>query len=129
MRTTIFTVPPQDSWFARGTKHHIGLPPDLVDVVRAWAIPLGLERQPSVRVDIFANETPAKNGALNFSSGYLTGVKTLFNKLSIRQDSSERPTLLARLHFLEDKPQIFRILRRICGRHSCLMGQLCTGVV
>lgn len=107
MPQTLFKIQPQDSWFARGTKHHIGLPPELVTVVRAWVESRGLPLGSSVKMSIFANESPARSGALNFESGYLTGVKNLFAQLSIRQDSSERPPLLARLHLHEDKPQIF----------------------
>lgn len=107
MRPTLFIIEPQDSWFANSTKHHISLPRDCVDVIREWLKSRGLPLRRSVQMHIFANETPAGSGSLYFKTGYLSGVLKLFSHLSIQQYRSERPRLVARLHFHEDKPQIF----------------------
>ncbi len=104
---TVFIVGPQDSWFANRTKHHIRLPRDCVDVLRAWKRSGGSSPGSSVQLNIFAGESSAGSGALNFRSGHLTGVTDLFSQLAIREHDSERPTLLARLHLHGPEPQIF----------------------
>lgn len=107
MPQTLFVIEPQDSWFANRTKHHIDLPRDCVGAVREWVKSRGLPLGPSVQMRIFANETSVGSGALNFKTGYLSGVMTLFGHLSIRRHSSEKLKLAVRLHFDVDEPQIF----------------------
>lgn len=107
MPRTVFIVPPEDSWFANRTTHHIRLPRNCIRVVQDWIVSRGLSLESSVYMNIFADGTYAGGGSLNFEKGHLTGVKTLFSKLSIGHWSDGLPTLSARLHFHEDRLRIF----------------------
>lgn len=101
-----FTVPFQESWFARDTKHHVRVPPSLVYAVEKWVRDHGLAYKNSTQVEIFADGKFAGNGALHFTSGHLTGIKKMFGIMSIAQTDPAKPALLARLHFSPSSPQI-----------------------
>ena len=97
------------SWFVKGGPHHVSLPKR---DVQAWMHENGLlsPGENSCRIKIFAEGNRVSSGKLNYDTGFLSGVSSLFQRLGIHPDFTDL-SLWVRLSFESSTPEIdvFRV--------------------
>ncbi len=104
------------SWFRKGYAHHITLPRVQV---QSWMLENHLtdERGRSCKIEIYANGENLQQGTLNYDTGYLTGVVSLFRAFSIHS-LSKGVSLYALLSCDLDRPEIHFSRERPEAKHA-----------